>query len=317
MLAEEMHGSPLERYICHMRRCDFETAWEISDSIVPERVSTPLGRRQRRAKCLWDGTALSGKRVWIRCHHGLGDTIQFARYAPLVKASAAEVTICTQKTLISLLQKLKGIDRVLPLRDETPKSAEATEVEIMELPYIFRTTLDSMPAVVPYFELGDAPGPRDNFSVGVAWRAGYWDRRRDMPFSLIRTLVDVPGATFYALQKYPWRDEYDPRLIYLVDQHFDGLATARVMRQLHLVISIDSMPAHLAGALGLPVWTLLRADSDWRWMEHRDDSPWYPTMRLFRQRRAGAWEPVIERVAVELNKMARATRANGAPSSLA
>ena len=294
-----------------MRRGDFEEAWQISDSIVRERVSTPLGRREGRAKCLWDRTALSGKHVWIRCHHGLGDTIQFARYVPLVKATAAEVTVCTQTTLISLLQRLKGADRVLPLRDETPKSAEATEVEIMELPYIFRTTLESVSAAVPYFELGDAPGPKDNFGVGLSWRGGYWDRRRDIPFSLIRRLADVTGATFYALQKYPGRDEDDPRVKYLVGQHFDGLATARVMRQLHLVISIDSMPAHLAGALGLPVWTLLRADSDWRWMENRDDSPWYPTMRLFRQSRADAWEPVIERVAVELDKMARLTRANG------
>ncbi|HEX7230759.1 MAG TPA: ADP-heptose--LPS heptosyltransferase [Candidatus Binatia bacterium] len=312
MLAEEMHSSPLERYIRHMRLGEFEAAWQISDSIVRDRVSTP--RRERRAKCLWGGTALSGKQVWVRCHHGLGDTIQFARYVPLVKASAAEVTVCTQRTLISLLERLKGIERVLPLREETPKSAEVTEVEIMELPYIFRTTLDSMPAAVPYFELGDAPAPTDDFSVGIAWRGGCWDRHRDVPFSLIRTLADVSGATFYALQKYPWRDEYDARVKNLVGQHFDGLATARVMRQLHLVISIDSMPAHLAGALGLPVWTLLRADSDWRWMENRDDSPWYPTMRLFRQRRGGEWEPVIERVAVELDKMAHVTRVNGVMS---
>jgi hypothetical protein len=204
-----------------------------------------------------------------------------------------------------VLQKVKGIGRILPLRHETPGPEDTIEVEVMELPYIFRTTVESIPATVPYIEVDAAPIAEDSFNVGIAWRGGYWDRRRDVPFSLMRRLADVTGVTFYALQKYLGPNECDARFNRVIGPDSDGLTTARAMRGLHLVISIDSMPAHLAGALGLPVWTLLSTDADWRWMENREDSPWYPTMRLFRQSRPGEWEPVIERVAVELGEMTR------------
>lgn len=142
------------------------------------------------------------------------------------------------------------------LRHEVPEPADDIEVEVMELPYIFRTMLENIPAAVPYIEIGGAPAAQETLKVGLAWRGGYWDRRRDVPFSLARTLADVPGVVLYGLQKYT--DECDARIKSVGGPHSDDLTTARVMRDLHLVISIDSMSAHLAGALGLPVWTLLR-----------------------------------------------------------
>ena len=298
-----MHDARLSNYIRHMRRGDFELAWQISDSVLRERLCISSNYRPRKTKSLWTGTPLAGKQVSIRCYHGLGDTIQFIRYAPLLQANTAELTVWAQSTLIRLLQAVRGIDRILPLHKRTSDGEHDVEVEVMELPYIFRTTLETIPAAVPYIEVDPAPSVEETLMVGIAWRGGYWDHRRDIPFSLIRKLAEIRGVTFYVLQKYPGNNECHDRFKRVIDSRSDALTTARIMRGLDLVISIDSMPAHLAGALGLPTWTLLSTEADWRWMEDREDSPWYPTMRLFRQSRPGEWEPVLERVAVELARL--------------
>jgi hypothetical protein len=284
-----------------MRRGDFELAWQISDSVLRERLCISSNYRPRKTKSLWTGTPLAGKQVSIRCYHGLGDTIQFIRYALLLQANTAQLTVWAQSTLITLLQTVRGIDRILPLHRRTAEGEHEVDVEVMELPYIFRTTLETIPAAVPYIEVDAAPMVEENLVVGIAWRGGYWDRRRDISFSLIRNLAEIPGVTFYVFAKIS-RQCHD-RFKRVIDYHSDALTTARIMRGLDLVISIDSMLAHLARALGLPTWTLLSTEADWRWMEDREDSPWYPTMRLFRQSRPGEWEPVLERVAVELARL--------------
>jgi hypothetical protein len=288
----------------HMLRGDFASAWEISDAVLRARAGTPCWHLPRHEQYVWDGTPFDGRRVLVRCYHGLGDTLQFIRYAPLLRAVAAEVIVWAQPTLLPLLRTVRGIDRLLPLHDGAPDVAYDIDVELMELPHAFRTTLDTVPADVPYIHVPPASLPRDGrLTVGVTWSAGDWDRRRSMPVDLLAPLAAVPGVALHALQRGPalaaWPDAFGP-----VSGSDDALEAARVMRALDLVISVDSMPAHLAGALGVPVWTLLQHDPDWRWMARGDRSPWYPTMRLFRQPRAGAWELVIDRVAHALAREA-------------
>jgi hypothetical protein len=255
---------------------------------------------------IWDGTPLAGKRVLVRCYHGLGDTIQLIRYAPLIKEIAREVIVWAQPALLPLLRTMRGIDRLLPLHDGTPNVEYDVDVESMELPHIFRTTLATVPADIPYLHIAPAGIPRHGcVAVGLVWAAGDWEHaRRSIPFSLCTPLAAVPGVTLYMLQRGPALDQYQHGVGILAGSN-DVFEAARIIRALDLVISVDTMPVHLAGALGVPVWTLLNAMADWRWMEGREDSPWYPTMRLFRQNAPGAWESVIARVVAELTRFAR------------
>jgi hypothetical protein len=290
----------------HMRRGRFEEAWKITDEDLKARAGIPCWHLPRHLQYVWDGTSPDGKRVLVRCYHGLGDTIQFIRYAPLLKAVAAEVMVWAQPPLLPLLKTVEGIDRTLPLHDGTPDVAYDVDVEVMELPHLFRTTLSTIPSRFPYLqvELSSLLSGKKETAVGLVWKAGDWDARRSMLFSNLLPLVTVQGVCFYILQdnakKAGWDETFGvyPGAFSLYDY-------ARAIKGLDLLISIDSMPVHLAGALGVPVWNLLHAEADWRWMENRNDSPWYPTMRLFRQERAGDWESVVERVRAELIKISK------------
>jgi hypothetical protein len=284
------------------RRGDLGTAWAFSDRILERRAGKQDWRAPRHLQQIWDGTALDGKRVLIRCYHGLGDTIQFIRYAPLVRAVAREVIVWAQPALMPLLATAAGIDRLLPLHDGTPDVDYDVDVEIMELAHVFRTTLSTIPAAVPYLHAEPLPLPAASLPrVGVFWRAGDWDTRRSIPFAIVERLFECSHVRWYLLQDSVKEDE----------QHWNAspldtaglMRTARIMTALDLVISIDSMPAHLAGALAVPVWTLLPSEADWRWMERRADSPWYPTMRLFRQPSPGRWDAVLEEVRAVLPQM--------------
>lgn len=299
-----MEGGGVNAWTEHMLRGDFAAAWEVSDAVLRSRAGVPCWHLPRHEQHVWDGTPLDGRRVLVRCYHGLGDTLQFIRYAPMVKAVAAEVIVWAQPALLPLLRTARGVDRLLPLHDGAPGVEYDADVEIMELPHVFRTTLDTLPADVPYLHADPAPLPRDGrLAVGLVWRAGDWDPCRSVPPELLAPLARVPGVALHLLQRGPALAER-PEGLGVVSGSDDVLETARVMRALDLVVTVDSMPAHLAGALGVPVWTLLHAGADWRWLRDRDDSPWYPTMRLFRQEAPGAWEPVVARVAAELERAA-------------
>jgi hypothetical protein len=286
-----------------MRRGAFETAWAISDAVLRARAGVPCWHWPRHLQYIWDGTPLTGKRVLVRCYHGLGDTIQFIRYAPLIKGIAREVMVWAQPALLPLLRTMRGIDQLLPLHDGVPNVAYDVDVESMELPHIFRTTLATIPAAIPYLHVAPAALPRHGrLTVGLVWAAGDWEHaRRSIPFPLLAPLAAVPGVALYILQRGPALDQYQHGVGTLSGSD-DVVEAARIMRALDLVISVDTMPAHLAGALGVPVWMLLDAAADWRWMDEREDSLWYPTMRLFRQERPGIWEPVIARVVAELER---------------
>ena len=284
-----------------MQHGAFEEAWKHSDEVLQARAGKPCWHLPRHFQYIWDGSSLVGKRVLIRCYHGLGDTIQFIRYVPLVKAIATQVLVWAQPPLLPLLQTVPGIDQVLPLHDGTPEVEYDVDVEIMELPHIFRTTLPTIPSHIPYLHVAPRRLSVDQsqLTVGLVWKPGNWDERRSIPFSALVPLAAVRGIRLYILQadavSAGWHEGVGTN-----PGEFSLPEFAGVVRGLDLLITVDSMPAHLAGALGVPVWTLLHAAADWRWLEHRDDSPWYPTMRLFRQAQPRDWTEVVERVRAEL-----------------
>ena len=281
---------------------DFEAAWKISDSLLHLARTQDETKVPRHEQSVWDGRPLEGKRVLVRCYHGLGDTIQFIRYARLLQRVAAEVIVWVQPSLIPLLRGVEGVDRLLPLHDGVPDVEYDVDVELNELTYVFRTRVESIPAEVPYLNVEPAALSRtDKFNVGLIWQSGEWNAKRSIPFHALRPLREVAGLAWHVLQRHAreagWDGEFG-----VISGGDNPLDDARVMQALDLVISVDTMTAHLAGALGRPVWTLLPFDADWRWMRDREDTPWYPTMRLFRQQREGDWNPVIEALAMELGE---------------
>jgi hypothetical protein len=331
-----------ERWMLHMRCGDFAAAWRLSDLVLRARRAIRCEHLPPHLQWIWDGRSLERKRVLIRCYHGLGDTVHFIRYAPLVRAVAVEVTVLAQPELLPLLSSVSGIDRLLPLERGDMRLDYDVDVEVMELPHVFRTTLESIPAQIPYIDptnavVGDVQLPllrdcswrvngersggagahtvRDKLTVGIVWAAGDWDRRRSIPVSLLAPLANVEGVELQIFQVGAALTE--PREWHaIIPRWNDIVMEAMLVRGLDLMISIDSLPAHLAGALGVPVWTLLQKEADWRWMEGRSDTPWYPTMRLFRQERAGEWPPVITAVAKELANFTSARSATPFNSQL-
>lgn len=288
-------------WLTAMRRGDFATAWRVSDAIL--RTTRDQTHLPRWCQSVWDGTPVAGKRVLLRCYHGLGDTIHFIRYARLLKETAAEVIVWAQPSLIPLLRSVSGIDRLLPLHDGSPDVEYDVDLELNELPYLFRTTVETVPAEVPYIFVEPASLPRDGcLQVGLIWQSGDWDHRRSIPFSEIKRLSQAPGIDWHILQRDALAAGWDGKLGHIAGGD-NPLDDARVMRALDLVISVDTMTAHLAGAVAQDVWTLLPFDADWRWMLARSDTPWYPTMRLFRQREEGNWDSVIDDVSLELSRL--------------
>src|SRR4051812_8217978 len=187
-----------------MRAHDFARAWEINDRDLAQRIAAgdPKHRGPRHLQHIWRGEPLAGRRVLVRCYHGLGDTLQFIRYAAHLAAIAREVIVWCQPQLIPLLSGVAGIDRLLPLHDGAPDVAYDVDIEVMELPYAFRSTLDSIPATVPYIEVEPAPLARDErLAVGVVWSVGNWETTRSVPPELLAPLASVPGVALHALQR--------------------------------------------------------------------------------------------------------------------
>jgi len=259
----------------------------------------------------WTGTPFRGKRLLIYSEQGLGDTIQFARYLPLVKALGGQVLVETWAPLKRLLQSVDGIDRVMETSSEKiPDTEFDLCVSIMDLPRLFRTTLASIPNQVPYLTT-DQQGTdiekelfnRDKLNVGIVWAGAPThgnDKNRSCDLHLFKSLADIPGVRLFSLQKGSASAQLDrhPDLPIqdLIGSCGDLMNTACIMQHLDLIITVDTALAHLAGALRKPTWTLLPFAPDWRWLLNREDTPWYPTMRLFRQDVPGDWQGVFERV---------------------
>jgi hypothetical protein len=304
---ESMPAALPDAWLAHMLRGDYAAAWTVSDRILLARGAAPTSHLPRHLQPVWRGEPLAGRRVLVRCYHGLGDTLQFIRYAPVVSEIAAELTVWAQPALLPLLATVQGIHRLLPLHDGSPDVRYDVDLELMELPHVFRTTLSSVPNTVPYLHVQPLQRQTEDFAVGLAWASGEWDARRSIPYELLDPLDTVPGVSLHVLQQGPRRAEWREGFGSLARAR-DAFEQAQFMRSLDLVISVDSMPAHLAGALGAPVWTLLHHEPDWRWMSRGERTAWYPTMRLFRQPRPGEWAPVLTRVAAELAHAVRTAR---------
>lgn len=292
-----------------MLRGDFDAAWKISDGVLQRRLRS--GERAhhlpRHWQWLWDGRELAGLRVLVHCYHGLGDTLQFVRLLPLLRARCAAITLWLQPALIELLRDIEGADRIEPLHDGAPDVTRDVDVELMELPHILRLTGRNIPARVPYLGQAFPRAPRDRarpLRIGLCWRAGEWNHARSIPESALSPLARVRGVQWFSLQFPASQPPFAIRDLACRDLH----ELARRMCTLDLVISVDTLTAHLAGALGLPTWTLLPDDCDWRWMRERDGSPWYPTMGLFRQARAGEWTDVVEQVVSRLQDREKSER---------
>jgi hypothetical protein len=300
-----------------MLRGDFDAAWKISDRILARRVlhGEQAHHLPRHWQWLWDGRDPAGLHVLVHCYHGLGDTLQFVRLLPLLRERCAAVTLWLQPALIGLLRSLEGVDRIIPLHDGAPDIARDCDIELMELPHILRLTPERTPARVPYLGAEFPRAQRDGqrpLRIGLCWRSGEWNHARSIPQSALLPLAGVRNVQWLSLQYPAQKPPFAMRRDLACRDLYE---LARRMCTLDLVISVDTLIAHLAGALGLTTWTLLPAECDWRWMRERDDSPWYPTMRLFRQKHEGQWKDVVEQVAFALLSPFPRTRAPGAFSA--
>jgi hypothetical protein len=303
------------RWFAAMRTGDFAEAWRQTDRIELERrAREAAGTFSRQPHHLaWNGAAFEGRHVLVRCNHGLGDTLQFIRFIPLLRRRTASVTLLIQPQLVKLFAGCVDFGVVRNGWTDEPPPYEV-EIEIMELAYAFRSTVQTLPRRVPYLPLAQIStcafpslGVGDCRRVGLIWAASDWDTSRSIPIEALAPLRGTRGIEFYSLQQGKSMDESRRAAfpINCLSQHTaDATAAAAAMLKLDLIISVDSMAAHLAGALGRPVWLLLQHEADWRWMTDRSDSPWYPTMRIFRQHRRGDWLSVAQTVTTALQEFA-------------
>ncbi len=290
------------RWMVSTLRGDFASAWRENDR-VRER-GAPDGNR------FWQGDDIAHKRVIVRCLHGFGDTVQFIRYAVLLNSRAAKVIWEVPPAMKALASCFRGVDHVLPWREEDGACSDwEVQVEVTELPYVFRSSVADLPIARRYIDLPTATvrraaremGRKTAPRVGLVWGAGSWNTARSMPPVLMRLLLACEGCEFWNLQGGPSRQIGGGERLRDSPGCVGGLLPlAGAISQLDLVITVDTLAAHLAGSLEIPTWLMLQYAADWRWMDGRDDSPWYPSMRIFRQPAPNRWTDVVGAVRAEL-----------------
>ena len=291
---------------------DLKNGWEDYEWRWRAKVAAPMPIFPRP---LWLGDAdPRGKTVLLHADQGFGDTIQFVRYVPMVAARGARVVLQVRSRLKELMTSLVGVDLVVSHGDPLP--AFDYHCPLSSLPRAFGTRLESIPAEIPYLRasadraakwealLAGHARPR----IGLTWSGDHSNRKlrnRFISLARLRPLLSAPGVSFVSLQKDMSDEDARmldgfPEITNLGDEQDNFADTAAAVSLLDLVISVDTAIVHLAGALGKPVWVLLPFTQDWRWLLEREDSPWYPSARLFRQPRMGDWDSVVERVRTEL-----------------
>jgi ADP-heptose:LPS heptosyltransferase len=301
--------SHFNRALAWLRRGRFREGWvEYEWRWKCNLVSRPDVPRPR-----WDGSPLHGRGLFVHSEQGIGDVLQFVRFFPLVKQHGARLVFACQKPLQSLLRTLPEVDEWFPVDTPGEMRFDAC-IPLMSLPAALGVEEADIPRSVPYLPVDPERvrrwesrlSPLPGFKVGLCWQGSpthRGDALRSIPLAHFAPLARVPSVHLISLQKGAGEEQIEAQgenvpLTVLEGRDADGglVDTAAVLQHLDLVITCDTAVAHLAGALGRPVWVLLPVASDWRWLEQRSDSPWYPTMRLFRQRTWGNWAEVFARV---------------------
>jgi tetratricopeptide (TPR) repeat protein len=312
-LAPDYAGAQWNLALAHLALGNFAEGWAGYEwrwrdgELTPRALPAPL----------WTGGDLTGKTLLVHAEQGLGDTLQFARYLPLLAARGARVVFEAQRPLLPVLASLRGVGDLVAAGERLPPFD--LQVPLLSLPGIFATTLDSIPRDIPYLRapaervavwrvaLAALPRPR----IGLVWagRPGNRnDRQRSLSLGDLAPLLDLPDASIVSLQT-ELRDgdaallQRHPGVTLLGERLHDFADTAAVMGELDLVVSVDTAAAHLAGALGCALFLLLPFSAEWRWLRQREDSPWYPTPRLFRQPPPGDWEAVVAQVVAAVARL--------------
>ena len=301
--------STLEQAVVHLVCGDFETGWALMEHRLDQPGFITPVRAYREPR--WDGAPFPGRTLLLHWEQGFGDTLMFIRYAAAAKARGGRVVVLAPAPLVRLLATAPGVDEVVGPQDPLP--AFELQCSLFSLPHLFGTRLDTVPAPIPYLAAPERadPGleailarPGPGRKVGLVW-AGNPENRNDglrsIPLDLLGALADVPGVAWHSFQfeaatmpSLPGLVEFGPLL-----KGFSS--TAYALRHMDLVITVDTVVAHLAGALGIPTFLLLSHTHDWRWMLDRADSPWYPTLRLYRQPVPGDWDAVVQQILLDLS----------------
>jgi Tfp pilus assembly protein PilF len=300
-----------------LAQADFDPGWmeyewrnltEAGKATMPAMTSAP-----------WNGMRIPNGRLLLVGDQGYGDTIQFARYIPMVVDRCQEVILGCSAEMGPLLSTIPGVKQYCHRWNDVP--GHAAHCRLSSLPYLFRTQMDTIPLRIPYLKADpariahwrgrlDAMLPPGLKRIGLAWTGRPThpnDRRRSMPLSMLAPVAQAGPAAFISLQKpLPVRDAESmrlfPHMTDLSSELTDFGETAALIENLDLVVTVDTSMGHLAGALGRPVWILIPKAADWRWMLDREDSPWYPSARLFRQQKPGAWDEPLARLSAALRQ---------------
>lgn len=289
---------------------DMPQGWEHYEARL--RVPEELRHQRTFAEPAWSGEPFAGKTLLVWTEQGFGDTLMFARYLPQVKALGGTVLLETPPNLADLASTCAGVDAVIP--GGSPFPPHDLQVSLLSLPWVFRTDLSTVPADIPYLDVPKEVPHRqellerlaageDSTKIGLVWAGNprhVRDADRSLPAAALAPLADLPGVTWYSFQL--GRPEHPPlpNLIHLGPYLGNFSDTAYALSGMDLLITVDTSVAHLAGALGIPTLLLISYQPDWRWLLGRDDSPWYPSMRLYRQPAYGDWESVVRQVAADL-----------------
>lgn len=296
---------------------NYDRGWEEYEWRLRQKKNIPRPFHQP----VWDGSPLDGRTILVHDEQGYGDTFQFVRYLRQVKARGGRVVFECHPQLAAVLRGCDGYDELVERTSlrEVPATSFDVQIHLMSLPGVLKTRLDNVPCDLPYIKADPMRAERwrmriaedKGYKVGIAWAGSPHhtnELNRSCALAEFAPLGDIAGISLYSLQKGPGSEQADtaPTGIKLVrvdkelDKDIRFVDTAALMENLDLIISIDTSIAHLAGAMGRPVWTLLCATPDWRWMLERTDSSWYPSMRLFRQAQSGDWGNVFTQVSKAL-----------------
>jgi Tfp pilus assembly protein PilF len=287
---------------------DYAAGWPLYES----RLQRPTPNLRSFPMPQWKGEPLNGSRVLLHAEQGLGDTLQFLRFIPMVVTAGGQVLLDVPEQIHRLAAEIPGVAAVIATGE--PIADHEWQCPLMSLPLAFGTTVATIPAQVPYLKIpedalqaaAERLWPDNGLRVGLVWGAtprSFEDSDRSIPLALFRSILSTKDTHFFSLQLGPQASQFDTLENPMTDLSAaiaDFADTTALVTHLDLVITVDTSVAHLAGALGKPTWVLLPFSSDWRWLTHRNDSPWYPTVRLFRQARPRDWSSVLERVQSEL-----------------